>query len=186
VNRQTALEWLKENVSSESLLKHCYAVEAAMRAYGRFYDEDVERWGMCGLLHDIDFERYPDEHPLVGVEWLKEKGFDEEFVVAVKAHGDHTHTPRETHLAKALYAVDELASFIIAVALVRPDKLQGMTPKSVKKKLKDKAFARAVDREGIQKGAEAMGVDLTDHIARLIETLQVREEELSEQGVSLL
>lgn len=186
MDRSEAMSWLKEKVESESLIKHCLAVEGAMRGYAKYYGEDLERWGMCGLLHDIDFERHPDKHPLVGVDWLLDKGFDGEFVLAVKGHGDHTNTPRETKLAKTLYAVDEMASFIIAVALVRPDKFEGLTSKSVKKKLKDKAFARAVDREGVKKGAEELGVDLTDHINIIIEALQTRELELNSDGMTLL
>jgi len=186
LDRITAEKWLKEEVSSESLLKHCYAVEASMRAYAKIFNEDQERWGICGLLHDIDFEKYPEEHPRIGYKWLQEKGFDESFALAVLGHGDHTNTPRETPLAKTLYAVDELSSFIVAVALVRPEKLNGISVKSVKKKLKDKAFARAVSRDGINKGAEALDIELADHINTVIEGLQSFEIELNQKGESLL
>lgn len=186
MTRPEAYEWLKTNVISDSLTKHCLAVEAAMMGYAKVYDEDVERWGNCGLLHDIDFEKHPDEHPMIGVTWLREKGFDEDFVLAVQGHGDHTHTPRETLMAKALYAVDELASFIIAVALVRPEKFNDLGVKSVKKKLKDKAFARAVDRELVLKGAEAMDVEFDVHVERIIQALSQREIELNEIGLTLL
>lgn len=186
MDRIEAMSWLKEKVTSESLVKHCLAVEAAMRGYAKHYGDDMERWGLCGLLHDIDFELHPDKHPLIGVDWLLEKGFDGEFVLAVKGHGDHTNTPRETQMAKTLYAVDEMASFIVAVALVRPNKFEGLTSKSVKKKLKDKAFARAVDREGVKKGAEELGMDLTEHIELVIESLQSREAELNAEGMTLL
>ena len=186
MNRVEAFDWLKEHVESESLIKHCLAVEAAMLGYAKVYGQDVERWGNCGLLHDIDFEKHPDEHPMIGVQWLRDKGFDEEFVLAVQGHGDHTHTPRETLLAKTLYAVDELASFIIAVALVRPEKFNDLGVKSVKKKLKDKAFARAVDRELVVKGAADMEVDFDLHVERIIQSLAERESELNEMGLTLL
>lgn len=186
MTRDQALEWFNEEVSSESLKKHCYAVEASMRYYATKYEEDVEVWGQCGLLHDIDFEKHPDKHPFVGVEWLKEKGFDETFTMAVLGHGDHTNTPRETQMAKTLYAVDELSSFIVAIALVRPEKFTGLSLKSVKKKMKDKAFARAVSREGIQVGADQMGLELSDHINNVILGLQEFEAYLNEKGESLL
>ncbi len=186
MDRTEGMTWLREKVESESLIKHCLAVEAAMRGYARFYGEDEERWGLCGLLHDIDFEKHPDEHPFVGTEWLREKGFDEDFALAVKGHGDYTNTPRETLMAKVLYAVDEMSSFIIAVALVRPDKFEGLASKSVKKKLKDKAFARAVDREGVLRSAEELGVDFTEHIENVIGALRTRETELEKEGLSLI
>ena len=186
MTREEALDWFGEEVSSDSLKKHCYAVEASMRIYAEKLNEDVLRWGLCGLLHDIDFEKYPDVHPFKGVEWLKQKGFDEEFTLAVLGHGDHTNTPRDTQMAKTLYAVDELSSFIVAVALVRPDKFEGLTSKSVKKKMKDKAFARAVSREGIQEGADALGVEITTHIDTVIEGLSKFEMFLNEKGESLL
>jgi len=186
LERIMAEKWLKEEVSSESLRKHCYAVEASMRAYAEKFNEDQEVWGICGLLHDIDFEKYPEDHPRVGYKWLQEKGFDASFTLAVLGHGDHTNTPRETQLAKTLYAVDELSSFVVAVALVRPEKLNGISVKSIKKKLKDKAFARAVSREGINKGAEALGVELADHINTVIQGLQAFEDVLNQKGESLL
>lgn len=186
ITREKALELLKEYVDSSSLIKHCLAVEGSMRGYANKFDEDVELWGACGLLHDIDFEKYPDEHPLEGVKILREKGYPEEFIMAVQGHGDHTNTPRETKMAKALYAVDELSSFVIACVLVRPNKFEGLKVKSVKKKLKDKAFAKAVDREQIKKSAEELGVDLTEHIQNVIDSLVKREEELNSMGESLI
>jgi len=186
LERKVAEKWLKEEVSSESLIKHSYAVEASMRAYAEKFNEDPEVWGVCGLLHDIDFEKYPEDHPRIGYKWLQEKGFDETFSLAVLGHGDHTNTPRETQLAKTLYAVDELSSFVVAVALVRPEKLNGISAKSIKKKLKDKAFARAVSREGINIGSEALGVELTDHINTVIQGLQAFEDTLNQKGESLL
>lgn len=184
--RELAMKQLKEHVQSESLLKHSFAVEASMRGYAKKFGEDVERWGACGLLHDIDFEKHPDTHPLVGVEILKELGYDDEFVMAVKGHSDETNTVRETKLAKTLYAVDELSSFVIACVLVRPTKFEGLKIKSVKKKLKDKAFARAVNRELIKKSAEELGVDLSEHIQTVMDSLVEREAELNEMGQSLI
>jgi len=186
ITRDKAFELLREYVDSISLLKHCFAVEAAMRGYARKFNEDVEVWGACGLLHDIDFEKYPEEHPYKGVEILREKGYPEEFIMAVKGHGDYTNTPRDTKMAKTLYAVDELASFVVACALVRPEKFNGLKVKSVKKKLKDKAFAKAVDREQIQRGAEELGVELSEHIQTVIDSLVQREDELNRLGYSLI
>ncbi|WP_432662291.1 HDIG domain-containing protein [Wukongibacter baidiensis] len=186
IKRKEAFELLKEYVDSHSLIKHCLAVEASMIGYAKKFGEDVETWASCGLLHDIDFEKHPEEHPLVGIEILREKGYPEDFVMAVKGHGDHTNTPRETMMAKTLYAVDELSGFVIACVLVRPNRFEGLKVKSVKKKLKDKAFAKAVNRDQIKKGADEMGVDLTEHIQTVIDALVQREAELQEQGLSLI
>lgn len=186
IRREEAFELLKEYVESNSLLKHCLAVEASMIGYAKKFGEDVETWSSCGLLHDIDFEKHPEEHPLVGVEILREKGYSEDFVMAVKGHGDHTNTPRETMMAKTLYAVDELSGFVIACVLVRPNRFEGLKVKSVKKKLKDKAFAKAINREQINKSAEELGVDITEHIQTIIEALVQREKELKEVGLSLI
>lgn len=186
IKREEAFKLLKEYVDSQSLLKHCLAVEASMIGYAKKFGEDIETWASCGLLHDIDFEKHPEEHPLVGVEILREKGYPEDFVMAVKGHGDHTNTPRETLMAKTLYAVDELSSFVVACALVRPNRFEGLKVKSVKKKLKDKAFAKAVNRELIKKGAEELGVDFTKHIQTVIDSLVQREEELKEKGLSMI
>lgn len=186
MNRQEAYNLLRTYVSSESLLKHSFAVEASMCGYAKIFGEDVERWGMCGLLHDIDFEQFPDEHPLKGVMWLTELGFDDEFVQAIKGHSNATQTPRTTRLAKTLYAVDELSGFVVAVALVRPERLENLGAKSVRKKMKDKAFARAVDREEIISGAEDLEIALDEHIENVITALQVRDAELKDLGVTLL
>lgn len=186
VNREEAFELLKDYTKSDSLIKHALAVEAAMIGYAKQFDADIEEWSSCGILHDLDYEQYPEEHPLQAVTILEEKGYPEDFILAIKGHADFTETPRETNMAKTLYAVDELASFIIAVALVRPTKLEGLKVKSVKKKLKDKAFARAVDREGIVKGADELGVDMTEHIQMVIDALVTREAELNEIGMSLV
>ncbi|WP_457651164.1 HD domain-containing protein [Rhodocaloribacter sp.] len=169
-------EWTK----TESLRRHAYAVEAAMAHYARLFGEDEETWRIAGLLHDMDYERHPslEEHPFVGTKVLREKGYPEEVIEAILGHAEHTGVPRETRLAKTLFAVDELAGFITAVAYVRPTKLEGMKPKSVKKKLKDKAFAAAVSREDIRKGAEDLGVDLDAHIANVIAGMHAEAERL--------
>lgn len=185
-SREKQLELLKNHISTESLFKHSFAVEAAMISYAKKFGEDEKKWGACGLLHDIDFEKYPKEHPMIGIKILADEGYDEDFIMAVKGHGDYTNTPRETKLAKTLYAVDELASFIVAVALVRPTRFEGLKVKSVKKKLKDKAFAKAVNREQIQKSADDLGVELTEHIETVISGLVYWETELKKIGLSLI
>ncbi len=181
MNRDEAFELLKEYTKSESLIKHALAVEAAMRAYARKFGEDEEKWGITGLLHDFDYEKYPDmkEHALKGAEILAEKGYPEDVVHAVKAHNEYHGVPRESLLDKTLFAVDELCGFITAVTLVRPSKkLEEVKVKSVKKKLKDKSFARQVNREEIRKGAEELGVDLDEHIAFVIEALKPVAQDL--------
>jgi len=169
-----ALELLHEWTETDSLRRHAYAVEAAMAEYARQTSADVERWRIAGLLHDMDYEKHPDpeEHPFVGVEELERRGYDEEIRTAILGHATYSGVPRETVMAKTLFAVDELAGFITAVAYVRPTGLDGMTPKSVKKKLKDARFAAAVSREDIRQGAEELGVDLTEHIATVIAGMQ--------------
>ncbi len=165
MTRDEALNLLHEYTPTINLRRHGYAVEAAMRAMAARLGGDPERWGLCGLLHDFDYERYPDlsDHPYRGVEILRAKGLDEEFLAAVLGHGDHTGVARTTPMAKALYAVDELCGFLIAVALVRPTRdLEGLEYSSVKKKLKDKTFARAVDREAIARGAADVGMELPE------------------------
>jgi predicted hydrolase (HD superfamily) len=157
------------------------AVEAAMRDYAPRFGGDVELWGMTGLLHDLDYERYPDladGHPRYAVRELEAQGYPPELVRAVASHADFMGVPRETPMEKALYAVDELSGFILAVAYVRPEGLVGMTPKSVKKKLKQPSFAAAVNREDIVHGAEELGVDYDEHIATVIAALAERREEL--------
>lgn len=170
-NRDELWQILKENVTSEVLLKHCLAVEIAMRAYAAKFGEDVEYWGSVGLLHDIDFEKYPEEHPDHSEEILSSYGFDTQFVTDVVSHARDWASER-TLLQKTLLAVDEMTGFVIACALVRPDKnLGNLEVKSVMKKMKDKAFARAVNRETILSSAQDMGVELTDHIAFVTEAL---------------
>ncbi|HFB68071.1 MAG TPA: HDIG domain-containing protein [Calditrichae bacterium] len=175
MTREEAYALLTEYTKKENLIKHALAVEAAMRAYARKFGEDEEAWGIVGLLHDFDYEMYPslEDHPFKGAEILREKGYPEEWIEAILGHAEHTGVPRKTNMAKALFAVDELCGFITAVALVRPDKkLDSVKVKSVKKKLKDKAFARQVSREDIRKGAEELGVDLDEHIAFVLEAMK--------------
>ncbi|MBX6353112.1 MAG: HDIG domain-containing protein [Thermoflavifilum sp.] len=172
--REEALALLKEYTQSESLLRHAYAVEAAMRAYAEKFGEDVEKWGITGLLHDFDYEKYPtpQEHTIVGARILRELGYPEDVIYAIQAHADYNHLPRNTLMAKALYACDELSGFLMAVAMVKPSRrIADVEVKSVRKKLKDKAFARGVNRDDVYRGAEELGVDLDEHIAFLIEAL---------------
>ncbi len=174
-NRQDALNLLREFNKNESLVKHGLAVEAAMRAYARVHGENEEKWGMAGLLHDVDYEMFPslDKHALEGYRILKERGFPEDVARAVMSHSDHTNTPRQTPMEKTLHAVDELSGFIIAVALVRPNKsLAEVDAQAVRKKMKDKAFARAVNRDEIVNGAEELGVNLDEHINLVARALE--------------
>jgi len=172
MDRDFALELLHEFTKTESLRKHAYAVEAAMRAYAVKYNENEELWGSVGLMHDFDYEMYPDEHPTKGSEILKERGVSEEIRTVILGHADFTGVPRESLMAKVLYAVDELCGFITAVTLVRPTKSVGdVKVKSVKKKLKDKRFAAKVSREEIKKGPEELGIDFDEHIAFVVLSL---------------
>ena len=186
ITREKALADLAEYVDSESLMKHSLAVEAAMIKMAKVFNEDENIWGCCGLLHDIAFQKYPESHGETGYDILLKKGYDTEFCKAVKAHCDLTNENRITNMSKSLSAVDQLASFIIACALVRPEKLTGLTSKSVKKKIKDKAFARAVDRDELQKGADELAIDLTALIDYLIDGIIERENYLNSFGISLL
>jgi len=175
MTREEALELLHEYTQSESLRKHAYAVEAAMRAYARKLSGDEEWWGLTGLLHDFDYERWPEppEHTQRGAPILRERGVPEEVVRAILSHAEWNELPRETTMEKALFAVDELAGFVTAVAYVRPSKkLADVDVAAVKKKMKDKAFARAVRREDIIAGAAALGVPLEEHIATVITAMQ--------------
>ncbi len=182
MTRPEAFALLTEYTKSDSLIKHALAVEAAMRSYAEKLGEDVEQWGLVGLLHDFDYERWPEEpeHTREGAKILREKGIDEESIGAILAHADWNldEFPRDRPIRKALFAVDELCGFITAVAYVRPEKLAGMTPKSVRKKMKAKGFASAVKREDITGGAELLGLEVNDHIANVIEAMQGVAEEL--------
>src|SRR3712207_2182728 len=180
VNREESYGLLREWTQSDSLRKHMLAVEAAMRAYAREFGEDEEKWGITGLLHDMDYEKHPtpDEHPMVGVGELEKRGYPEDVLHAIKAHADYLDVPRDTLMAKALYAVDELSGFVVACALVRPEGLEGLRAKSVRKKMKQKSFAAAVNREDIVRGAEELGVDLNEHIEFVAGALRERSDVL--------
>ncbi len=181
MNRKEAFKLLTEYTTKEGLIKHALAVEACMKEYAKRYGEDEVTWGTVGLLHDFDYEKYPDakDHPFKGAEILREKGISEEWIKAILGHGDHTGVKRESLMAKALFACDELTGFIVAVTLVHPGKkLADVSLKSVKKKMKDKAFASRVNRDDIQKGALELGVSLDDHISFVIEAMKGISDEL--------
>src|SRR5256884_3581439 len=185
-----ALDILHAWVKSESLRKHCYAVADSMRHFAQLHGADADLWEAVGLLHDMDYERHPnlersptEGHPFVGVAWLREDGWSEEICRAILSHADYANVSRETALEKTLYAVDELSSFIVAVALVRPTKsIQDVDVRAVKKKMKDKAFARAVSREDIVRGAEQLGMPLDDVIAEVIAALKADADRLGLAG----
>lgn len=167
MNRAAAFDLVCEYTTSDSLRKHMLAVEVAMRAYARRFGEDEVRWGIVGLLHDFDYERWPDppDHPLRGAEILAEHGYPTDVIYAIKSHADYLpDCPRVSLVDKALYACDELAGFITAVALMRPERLSGLSASSVRKKMRQKSFAAAVNREDIVNGAEDLGVPLDEHI----------------------
>jgi len=186
MNRVEAIELMHEYTPSDALRKHMYAVEGAMRAYAKKYDEDEEKWGIVGILHDFDYERYPndarsptEEHPSAGVKVLRERGYPDDVCEAILGHADYTGVPRTSLMAKILYAVDELCGFLVACTLVRPSKsLQDLKVKSVKKKLKDKGFARAVNRDEVRQGAEQADLPLDEHIQFVIEALRPIENTL--------
>ncbi len=187
MNRDDAYALVCEYTISDSLRKHMLAVEEAMRVYARKFDEDEEKWGIVGLLHDFDYERWPNppDHPLKGSEILTERGYPEDVIYAIKSHADYlTDFPRVSLLDKTLYACDELAGFCTAVAKVRPDGIQGMSSKSVKKKMKQKAFAAAVNRDDIVRGAEDLGVDLAEHIQTVIDAMAAISDKLELGGKS--
>ncbi|HAY36763.1 MAG: HDIG domain-containing protein [Bacteroidetes Order II. Incertae sedis bacterium] len=173
-NYQDALDLFHEWTLTDSLRRHGYAVEAAMGYYAKKLGEDEEKWRITGLLHDMDYERHQtmEEHPYVGVKYLKEKGYPEDVLDAILGHANHTGHARETLMAKVLFAVDELAGFITAVGYVRPTGLEGMKPRSVVKKLKNKQFAAAVSREDVRAGAEDLGIEFNEHIAHVIAGMQ--------------
>ena len=180
MTRDEALRLMQEHTQSLSLHQHMLAVEAVMRAYAKRSGADPETWGVVGLLHDFDYERYPNqahfpttEHPAWGVRLLRERGLPEEQCRAILGHASYTGVPRESLMAKTLYAVDELCGFLVACALIRPSKsFADLEVSSVKKKLKDKAFARGVNREEVRQGAEELGVPLDEHIAFVIQALR--------------
>ncbi len=187
-----ALDILHSWVKSESLRKHCYAVADSMKHFAQLRGENADLWGAVGLLHDMDYERHPNleqsptgGHPFVGVVWLRDNGWSEEVCRAILSHADYSNVSRETAMEKTLYAVDELSSFVVAVALVRPTKsIHDVDVRAVKKKMKDKAFARAVNREDIVRGAEELGMPLDDVIAEVIAALKSDAERLGLAGIT--
>jgi putative nucleotidyltransferase with HDIG domain len=187
-----ALNILNDWVQSESLRKHCYAVADSMKHFAQLRGANADLWEAVGLLHDMDYERHPnlersatEGHPFVGVAWLRDRGWSEEVRRAILSHADYANVPRETPLEKTLYAVDELSSFIVAVALVRPTKsIHDVDVRAVKKKMKDKAFARAVNREDILRGAEQLGMPLDDVITNVIAALKADAARLDLSGTT--
>jgi putative nucleotidyltransferase with HDIG domain len=185
LSREQAWDLFCSWTESESLRRHVLAVEAAMRAYARKFGEDEEQWGLVGMLHDLDYERYPDletGHPRMALTELDEQGFSPEFVRAVASHADFLEVSRDSPMEKTLYAVDELCGFVMACAYVRPEGIHGMTPKSVKKKMKTPAFAAAVNREELRAGADELGVDFDEHVAFVIAALDERADQLGLDG----
>jgi putative nucleotidyltransferase with HDIG domain len=175
MDRERTIEFLRNHVKTEMLMKHLFSVEASMRGYARKFGEDEHRWGIAGLLHDFDWEicPTPQDHPTFGAQILRDHGYPEDMIRAVLTHGEHTGIPRESLMEHSLFAVDELSGFIRAVALVRPSKsLDDVSPRSVRRKMKDKAFAKDVNRVDIQKGADELGVDLDEHIAFVVESMK--------------
>ena len=186
MTRDEAWAVLTEHTSNPSLLKHMLAVEAVMRAYARRFGEDEETWGLVGLLHDLDYEQHPSReagHPFKGVEVLRGRGLDEGLCRAILSHADYSGVPRETVMEKALFAADEVSGFVIAVTLVKPSRaLADVDVASVKRKMKDKAFAKGVRREDIIEGAAELGVTLDDHLATVIAALQPVAPQLGLDG----
>lgn len=189
-SRAETLALMHEYTASESLRKHMLAVEGAMRAYAQKFGEDEERWGITGLIHDFDYERFPnnahsptEEHPSEGVRILRGKGYPEDILQAILGHAQYCNTPRESQMAKTLFAVDELTGLITATALVRPSRsVHEVEAKSVRKKMKDKAFARGVSRDDVINGAAELGVDLDEHITFVIAAMQARSADLGLSG----
>ena len=185
LSRPEAWSLFCEWTESQSLRKHVLAVEAAMRAYARKFGEDEELWGITGLLHDLDYERYPDletGHPRMALKELEARGYPPELVRAVASHADFLEVSRDSPMEKALYAVDELSGFIAACALVRPTGIHGLTPKSVKKKMKQPSFAAGVNRDEVREGAEELAVDFDEHVAFVIGAMEERADELGLRG----
>lgn len=185
ITRDKAWALVTEHIQGESLRKHLLAVEAAVRGYARLWGEDEDAWGFVALVHDFDYEKYPDRenHPFRGVEILKAQGYPEWVTRAILSHADYSGVTRESRLEKTLFACDELASFIIAAALVRPSKsVMDLEASSVVKRMKDKAFARAVSRDDLRKGADELGLPLDEHISNVIRFLRERADELGVKG----
>jgi putative nucleotidyltransferase with HDIG domain len=185
LSRDEAWSLFCEWTASESLRRHVLAVEAAMRAYAQRFGEDPEEWAAVGILHDLDYEKHPDletGHPRIAMQVLTDMDVPEHWVRAIASHADFLGVSRETPMEKTLYAVDELSGFIAACAYVRPTGIHGLTPKSVKKKLKTPAFAAAVNRDDVRGGAEVLGVDFDEHVAFVIAALEARADELGLEG----
>jgi predicted hydrolase (HD superfamily) len=185
LNRENAWSLLTEYTKSDSLLKHALAVEAAVRGYARLYGEDEPHWGIVALLHDFDYERWPslDDHPFRGSEILRAKGYPEWVIRAILSHADYSGIPRDSHLEKTLFACDELCGFITAASLVRPSKsILDLEASSVIKRMKDKAFARAVKREDLRAGADILGLPLDKHIANVIDFMRPQADALGLRG----
>jgi putative nucleotidyltransferase with HDIG domain len=188
--RDAALALMHEFTPSDSLRKHMYSVEAAMRAYAEHFGEDAERWGLAGLMHDFDYERWPnashsatEEHPAAGVAILRDRGYPEDVLEAILGHASYSGVPRVTRMAKTLFAVDELTGLVTATALVRPSRsLHEVDARSVRKKMKDKAFARGVNRDDVVNGAADLGVDLDWHIQFVIDAMRARADSLGLAG----
>ena len=183
--REDAWTLFCEWTQSDSLRKHVLGVEACMRAYARRWGEDEELWAVTGIVHDLDYERYPDletGHPRMALEELRRLGYPDEVVDAVAGHATFLGVPRETRMAKTLFAVDELSGFVAACALVRPTGIHGMKPKSVKKKLKQPSFAAAVDRDEVRQAADELGVDFDEHLRTVIGAMEARAGELGLEG----
>jgi predicted hydrolase (HD superfamily) len=191
-SREQTLALMHEYTASDSLRKHMLAVEGAMRAYANKFGEDEDRWGTTGLIHDFDYERFPnnahsptEEHPSEGVRILRAKGYSEDILQAILGHAQYCNTPRESKMAKTLFAVDELTGLITATALVRPNKsVHEVDARSVRKKMKDKAFARGVNRDDVINGAQELGVDLDEHISFVIAAMQARSADLGLSGTT--
>ena len=188
VSRGEAWSLLSDWVASESLRRHCLCVEAAMRAYARKAGADEELWGVTGLLHDADYERFPDMddqvsgHPRTIIAELERRGAPPQMIRAIASHADYLGVPRDSPMERTLHAVDELSGFLVACAVVRPAGIQGLAPKSVKKKLKDKSFAAAVDREDVRTSAEELGLEFDEHVAFVIAAIEERAAELGLDG----
>lgn len=191
-SRAESLALMQEFTASDSLRKHMFSVEAAMRAYAASFEEDVERWGLAGLMHDFDYERWPnaahaadDEHPAQGVRLLRERGYPEDVLQAILGHATYTGVARETRMAKALFAVDELTGLITATALVRPSRsVHEVDARSVRKKMKDKGFARGVSRDDVVNGAAELGVELDEHIQFVIDAMRGSAESIGLAGIA--
>jgi len=185
VSRDRALALIAQHITADSLRRHLLGVEASVRGYARLWDEDEEAWGFVALVHDLDYEKHPtaDEHPFRGVEWLRTLGYPDWVTRAILSHADYSGVPRQSRLEHTLYACDELSGFVTAAALVRPSKsILDLEPASVVKRMKDKAFARAVSRDDIRRGADELGLPLEAHIANVIGFLRDRADELGLRG----